>query len=99
MCVGSTNASCQPQAFYGNYVPLCAYNEMAAHEMVTLDISTKVAVLAKAWCYEKADRILVLHHELKGTRWPKAPWNHVSRETVLLVAASRTLLAQTSVPA
>ena len=53
-----------------HYVPNI---EMVAHEMVALDISTKVAVLAKAWCYETDDRILVLHHELKGARWPKAP--------------------------
>ena len=43
------------------------------NEIVALDTRTKIAVLAKAWCYEKADQILVLHHELKGTRWPKAP--------------------------
>ena len=34
----------------------------AASEIVALDISSKVAVLAKAWCTEEDGTVLVLHH-------------------------------------
>ena len=42
-------------------------------EIVALDIRTKIAVLAEAWCYERDNQILVLHHEIKRARRRVAP--------------------------
>ena len=41
---------------------LCQHK--CASEIVALDITTKVAVLAKACCYESEDTLLVLYHEI-----------------------------------
>ena len=39
---------------------MCHVN--AGTDYVALDIRTKVAVHAKAWCFESKDEVLVLHH-------------------------------------
>ena len=36
--------------------------QFAPSDIVALDISSKVAVLAKAWCTEEDGTLLVLHH-------------------------------------